>query len=75
LTLQLNLQRCCLINAEGKIPKGARKSAGCAIDDTSHALLEVSGSNIGGGVLFSRFWRLFSTLSDIPDRWIKTNNV
>jgi hypothetical protein len=54
-----------------------RNPAGCEINKAApRALLDVSGSDIGGCILFfSRFLRLFSAVADIPEGSIEVNNV
>jgi len=59
------------------MPQELPNTADCEINIAApNALLEVSGSDIGGCVLFfSRFLRLFSTVADIPEGSIEVNNL
>jgi hypothetical protein len=51
--------------------------ADCEMNNTApNALLEVSGSDFGGCILFfSRFLQLFPAVADIPEGSIEVNNL
>jgi len=59
------------------MPEELRITADCEINNAApNALLEVSGSDIGGCTLsFSRFLRLFSAVGDIPEGSIESKFV